>query len=502
MNMISRERDEAAGQPHDGSVPVIVIGSGPAGLTAAYELLRRSARHRPLVLEATDMVGGIARTENKDGYRFDIGGHRFFTKVPEVEAMWREVLGKDFITVRRLSRIFYRGRYYDYPLRIWNALSNIGLYETYRIIGSYVKWKLRPHRKEDTFEEWVINRFGGRLYMHFFSSYTHKVWGIPPSQIRADWAAQRIKNLSLSKAIWNAISGANDTASLIEEFQYPRLGPGMMWERTRDLIHARGGQVEMHSEVISVRRDGMRVTAVDVRKGKESDAPGTIERIEGTHFINSMALRDLIYAFDPPPPQEVIEAAGRLKYRDFLIVTLVLDHADPFPDNWIYIHSPDVKVGRIQNFRAWSAEMLPRPDTASIGMEYFCQSGDDLWEMSDEALRELASRELAELGLAEVEDVIGAAVIRQPKAYPVYDGNYKEALETVGAWLRQLTNFQTVGRNGLHRYNNQDHSMLSAMYAARNVLGAEYDVWNVNVERSYHEEFTVSEKHRPVEQTA
>ena len=500
--MISRERDEAAGQPHDGSVPVVVIGGGPAGLTAAYELLRRSGRHRPLVLEATNMVGGIARTENKDGYRFDIGGHRFFTKVPEVEAMWREVLGKDFITVRRLSRIFYRGRYYDYPLRIWNALSNIGLYETYRIIGSYVKWKLRPHRKEDTFEEWVINRFGGRLYMHFFSSYTHKVWGIPPSQIRADWAAQRIKNLSLSKAIWNAISGANDTASLIEEFQYPRLGPGMMWERTRDLIRARGGVVEMQSEVISVRRDGMRVTAVDVRKGNESDAPGTIERIEGAHFINSMALRDLIYAFDPPPPQEVIEAAGRLKYRDFLIVTLVLDHADPFPDNWIYIHTPDVKVGRIQNFRAWSAEMLPRPDTASIGMEYFCQSGDDLWEMSDEALRELASRELAELGLAEVDDVVGAAVIRQPKAYPVYDGNYKEALETVGAWLRQLTNFQTVGRNGLHRYNNQDHSMLSAMYAARNVLGAEYDVWNVNVERSYHEEFSVSEKHRQVEQTA
>jgi protoporphyrinogen oxidase len=500
--MISRERDEAAGQSHDGSVPVVIIGGGPAGLTAAYELLRRSGRHRPLVLEATNMVGGIARTENKDGYRFDIGGHRFFTKVPEVEAMWREVLGKDFITVRRLSRIFYRGRYYDYPLRIWNALSNIGLYETYRIIGSYVKWKLRPHRKEDTFEEWVINRFGGRLYMHFFSSYTHKVWGIPPSQIRADWAAQRIKNLSLSKAIWNAISGANDTASLIEEFQYPRLGPGMMWERTRDLIRARGGVVEMQSEVISVRRDGMRVTAVDVRKGNESDAPGTIERIEGAHFINSMALRDLIYAFDPPPPQEVIEAAGRLKYRDFLIVTLVLDHADPFPDNWIYIHTPDVKVGRIQNFRAWSAEMLPRPDTASIGMEYFCQSGDDLWEMSDEALRELASRELAELGLAEVDDVVGAAVIRQPKAYPVYDGNYKEALETVGAWLRQLTNFQTVGRNGLHRYNNQDHSMLSAMYAARNVLGAEYDVWNVNVERSYHEEFSVSEKHRQVEQTA
>jgi len=465
---------------------VIVIGGGPAGLTAAYELQKRSDAYRPRVFESGDIVGGIARTECHNGYRFDIGGHRFFTKVDEVREMWEEVMGDDFITVPRQSRIYYRGRFFAYPLRIFNALSNIGVYESSRIMLSYLKWRVRPSKVEDNFEEWVINRFGGRLYMHFFRSYTQKVWGIPPQQIRADWAAQRIKNLSLAKAIWNAISGANDTTSLIEEFQYPRLGPGQMWEKCAGLIEEQGGTVQTRKWVGKVHRDGMRVIAVDVH-----GEGGTVERVEGAEFINTMALRDLIHAFDPPPPPEVIAAADNLKYRDFLIVTLVLDRADPFPDNWIYVHSPQVKVGRIQNFRAWSAEMLPNPDTASIGMEYFCQEGDGLWTMSDEDLRTLAASELAELGLARVEHVIDAAIIRQPKAYPVYDDKYKSALDVIAAWINQLENFQTVGRNGLHRYNNQDHSMLSAMYAARNILGEENDVWDVNVERSYHEEFQV-----------
>jgi protoporphyrinogen oxidase len=476
-------------------IPVVIIGGGPAGLTAAYELQKLSVKHVPHVFEASDMVGGISRTATYKGYRFDIGGHRFFTKVRDVEKMWHEVLGDDFITVRRLSRIYYRDRFYDYPLRIFNALGNIGPYETYRIIGSYIKWKLRPKKQEETFEEWVINRFGGRLYMHFFHSYTRKVWGIPPSEIRADWAAQRIKNLSLPKAVWNAISGANDTASLIEEFQYPRLGPGMMWEKTRDLVEQKGGTVQMQSEVVRVNRDGNRVTSVDVRRwDEETGQSDQTERVEGTHFINSMAVRDLIHAFDPPPPQEVIDAADRLKYRDFLIVTLMLDHADPFPDNWIYIHSPKVKVGRIQNFRAWSKEMLPDQSTSSIGMEYFCQKGDGLWSSDDADLIKLAGEELERLSLAKASHVVDGTVIRQPKAYPVYDGAYKDALDTVSGWLRTLENFETVGRNGLHRYNNQDHSMLSAMYAARNILGADHDVWNVNIDRSYHEEFEVEAK--------
>ncbi|MCR9086954.1 MAG: NAD(P)/FAD-dependent oxidoreductase [Rhodobacteraceae bacterium] len=468
---------------------VVVIGGGPAGLTAAYELLKLSDHHSVTVFEGGNLVGGIARTESHNGYRFDIGGHRFFTKVTEVEAMWQEVMGDDFITVPRQSRIYYRGRFFSYPLKLLNALSNIGVYESARIMASYLKWQVRPHPVEDNFEQWVINRFGGRLYMHFFRSYTEKVWGIPPTSIRADWAAQRIKNLSLIKAVWNAISGANDTSSLIEEFQYPRLGPGQMWEKCRDLIRERGGEVTMETKVTRVSRDGMKVTGVDIEQ-----PDGTLSHVPADYVINSMAIDELIEAFDPPPPPEIVEAASRLRYRDFLIVTLVLKSADPFPDNWIYVHAPEVKVGRIQNFRAWSADMIPNPETSSIGMEYFCQAGDGLWTMSDEDLRALASQELAQLGLAKEDDVIDAAIIRQPKAYPVYDGEYQGALEVISAWLKQIEGFQTVGRNGLHRYNNQDHSMLSAMYAARNILGANHDVWDVNVERSYHEDFTTEEE--------
>ena len=478
--------------PADQRQTAIVIGGGPAGLTAAYELQKRSDKVRPVVFEADRIVGGISRTESHNGYRFDIGGHRFFTKVPEVEAMWHEVLGDDFITRPRLSRIYYRDKFYAYPLKIFNALGNIGPYEATRILLSYMKWKVRPSKSEETFEQWVINRFGGRLYMHFFRSYTEKVWGISPRNIRADWAAQRIKNLSLPKAVWNALSGANDTASLIEEFQYPRLGPGMMWEKTAELVEEKGGEVHIENAVTKVYRDGNRVTGVDVRSwdGEPMHTPQT-RHIRGDHFVNTMALRELIHAFDPPPPEHVVEAADRLKYRDFLIVTLVLKNADPFPDNWIYVHSPKVKVGRIQNFRAWSPEMLPDQNTSSIGMEYFCQSGDGLWTMSEEELRRLASSELEQLGLAKASDVIDAAVIRQPKAYPVYDGDYMEVLGVVSEWINGLENFQTVGRNGLHRYNNQDHSMLSAMLAARNILGESHDVWSVNVDRAYHEEFEV-----------
>jgi protoporphyrinogen oxidase len=474
--------------PHGRRKRVSIIGAGPAGLTAAYELQKRGS-NPVTVLEADDLVGGIARTESYKGFRFDIGGHRFFTKVGEVEEMWHEVMKDDFIVVPRVSRIFYRNKYYAYPLKIFNALSNIGVYETGRIMLSYAKWRMRPSKIEESFEQWVINRFGGRLYMHFFRSYTEKVWGISPREIRADWAAQRIKNLSLPKAVINALTGANDTSSLIEEFHYPRLGPGMMWEKVRDLVRAAGGEVRMNTKVVKVLREGTRVTALETE-----DFEGGRSRVEADEFINTMAVRDLIvHAFDPPPPPEVVEAARQLKYRDFLIVTLVLNNPDPFPDNWIYIHSPEVKVGRIQNFRAWSKEMVPNEDQSSIGMEYFCQEGDGLWEMSDEQLIDLASSELERLGLAPKASAVDGTIIRQPKAYPVYDAVYQDALKIIAGWLGTLENFQTVGRNGLHRYNNQDHSMLTAMLAARNILGEDHDVWTVNVERSYHEEFQLNE---------
>ena len=481
-----------------GPAVTAIIGAGPAGLTAAYELQKHGGPgHKPVVFEGGGLVGGIARTESHEGYRFDIGGHRFFTKVGEVEAFWQEVGGEDFVTRPRKSRIYYEGKYYEYPLKIFNALGNMGPLRAAGIMASFAKSRALPHREEENLEQWVSNRFGTRLYETFFKTYTEKVWGIPCTEIRADWAAQRIKNLSLTKAVWNALTGANDTASLIEEFQYPRLGPGQMWETCAAKVEDRGGEVHMRTTVTGVRRDGNRVTAIETRA-----EDGTERTVEADHFIGTMPLRELIAVMDPPPPAEVREAAAKLKYRDFLIVTLILDHPDPFPDNWIYIHSPEVQVGRIQNFRAWSPEMVPNDDHASIGMEYFCHEGDGLWEMSDEDLIAQAGRELEQLGLAEASTVIGGKIIRQPKAYPVYDGEYREALDTIAEWIDGLENFQSVGRNGMHRYNNQDHSQLTAMLAVKNILGEDHDLWNVNVERSYHEDFTTEERVRRQEQGA
>jgi len=467
----------------------VVIGAGPAGLTGAYELQRLGDEFKPVVLEASNLVGGIARTESHNGFRFDIGGHRFFTKIKEVEKVWYDICGDEFITVPRQSRIYYQGKFYDYPLKIFNALSNLGIYESVRVMASFARWKLFPNKEEKTFEQWVTNRFGARLFHHFFRSYTEKVWGVPCAEITADWAAQRIKDLSLMKVVWNAISGANDSSSLIEEFQYPRLGPGQMWEKMTDRVQENGGEVRMHSYVKRVIREKMRVTGVEVEEKNPKTGKTRSYIQEGDTFLNSMNLRKLVRSMDPPPPQHVIDAANLLKYRDFMIITLVLDHADPFPDNWIYVHGQEVRVGRIQNFRAWSQDMMADKSKASIGMEYFLNDDEEMWAMDDDVLIKMAAKELETIGLAPAKSVIDGAIIRQPKAYPVYDSVYMEALDTVRDWLQKLENFETAGRNGLHRYNNQDHSMLSAMYAARNIMGADYDIWDVNVERSYHEEF-------------
>jgi len=464
----------------------IVVGAGPAGLTAALTLAE--AGENVHVLEASGDVGGIARTEQYKGYRFDIGGHRFFTKVGEVKKFWNRLMGDDFITVRRLSRIFYDGKYYDYPLRVSNTLGNLGLLESVRIGLSYINARLRPTPSEDTFDQWVSNRFGRRLYQRFFETYTEKVWGIPCSSIRADWAAQRIQNLSLMKAVRTALFGGNDTASLIEEFQYPRLGPGMLWERVRDNVIAHGGKVDTLTRVDVLHHDGEgHVHAVSA-----TDFDGSTHRLAAHSVINTMPLGRLVTSLEPPAPQHVLDAAHKLTYRDFLIVVLIVDEPDPFPDNWIYIHSPDVKVGRIQNFRSWSREMVPNEKRSSIGMEYFCHVGDGLWDADDQALIEQAGCELESLGLVNANNVVDGTVIRQPKAYPVYDEHYSCAVEIIRNYIEGFDNLHTVGRNGMHRYNNQDHSMLTAMLAARNILGENHDVWNVNVERSYHEEFVTS----------
>jgi protoporphyrinogen oxidase len=473
----------------DGQV-VAIIGGGPAGLTAAYSLQKHSDRHHPIVLEETGQVGGIARTENYRGYRFDIGGHRFFTKIKQVEALWREVLPEEFLRRPRLSRIFYRGKFFAYPLKVFDALSKIGVYEAFRIVLSYLKWQVQPHRQETNFEQWVTNRFGGRLFWHFFKTYTEKVWGIPCTTLQADWAAQRIQNLSLRKAVWNAMTGANDTSSLIEAFDYPRLGPGMMWDAFRDRIEARSGEVRMNAGVVRVHRDAYLIRSVKVVDRTDPADDG--HQLQADQFISSMPLSDLIMAMDPPAPVEVQQAARRLKYRDFLIVTLILEGRDLFPDNWIYIHSPQVQVGRIQNFRSWSDAMVPDADRSSIGMEYFCQEGDAFWAMDDQALIRHAAAELEFLGLAKASALVDGAIIRQPKAYPVYDEDYQASLDVIRGWLANFRNLQTVGRNGMHRYNNQDHSMLTAMLAVDNILGGVNDLWSVNVDQDYHEEVSAT----------
>ena len=460
----------------------IIIGAGPAGLTAAYELVKHGIK--PVVLEKGDKVGGISRTETYKGYLFDIGGHRFFTKVEEVQQLWHEVLGDGFIKVPRLSRIYYRGRFFNYPLSAFNTLSNLGIVESGLILLSYLEAKLRPSPVEDNFEQWVCNRFGERLYKTFFKTYTEKVWGIPCNEIQAEWAAQRIKGLSLTTAIINALFGSNNTKTLIKEFEYPLLGPGMMWQRFKEVVEEKGGEVHLNTKVLRIEREGNKITKVIAERDNN------LIQLTGENFISSMPVTALVQRFDPPPPKEVLEASRGLKYRDFLIVALVVNRKDLFPDNWIYIHSPNVKVGRIQNFKNWSVAMVPDQNKTCLGMEYFCHAGDGLWSMSDADLISLATRELDSLGLANAVDVEDGTIIRQPKAYPVYDQDYRKHLQVIQDYLATIENLQTVGRNGMHRYNNQDHSMLTGLLAAKNIMGENHDLWEVNTERSYHEEFT------------
>ena len=462
----------------------VVIGAGPAGLAAAHELsvLGREAT----VLEKDDQVGGIARTVVYRGYRFDIGGHRFFTRAASIQRLWEEVMGEDFLVRPRLSRIHYNDRFFHYPLKPVEALLGLGPVEALRILVSYLRARAFPIEDERSFEDWVVNRFGRRLFEIFFQTYTEKVWGRPCSEIGAEWAAQRIKNLDLVAAVRNALLGGRGdgqlVTTLIDRFHYPRLGPGMMWERWTERLAGNGVEVRMGAEVTRLDHAGGRVVAA--RLGTAEGANGSVE---GEHFISTMPIRELVHALWPPPPPEVVAAADRLEYRDFLTVVLIVDEEELFPDNWIYIHSPDVRVGRIQNFKNWSPEMVPDPSTTSLGLEYFVHEGDELWSMTDDELIALGTRETARLGLVEAPRVRDGAVVRVRKAYPVYDGDYREALATIRAWLSTLENLQLVGRNGQHRYNNQDHSMLTGILAARNVAGARHDIWSVNVEEEYHE---------------
>jgi protoporphyrinogen oxidase len=465
--------------------PVVVLGGGPAGLTAGYLLAKQG---KPVVvLESTDQLGGIARTTVREGFRFDLGGHRFFTKVKEVDDLWHEIMGDEFLKRPRQSRIYWNDKFLEYPLQGIDVIRKLGPLELTLCMLSYLWAAIKPKGREDTFEDWVSNRFGKRLYKHFFKTYTEKLWGVKATEIRAEWAAQRIKGLSFFAAAKAAFFGnrGNKIKSLISEFNYPRYGPGQMWETMAEAIRANGGEIRLTAPVTKLEIADGRVTAV-VAAG---------ERLTPSHVISSLPLRTTVGIADPVAPLEVRDAARGLRYREFLTVLLVIGGEDLFPDNWIYIHQPGVRVLRIQNFKSWSPYMVPPGSTdASVGMEYFCFEGDELWNTPDEQLVAMASREIEQLHLARAANVKFGFVERVHKAYPIYDELYADRVQTIRDWLSGIDNLVQVGRNGLHRYNNSDHSMLTAMRAVDNILlGTRHDIWSVNVESVYHEEIHDSE---------
>ncbi len=474
-------------------VDVAIIGAGPAGLTAGY-MLGKEGIGVTLIEKDPKQVGGISRTVEHQGFRFDIGGHRFFSKSREVVDLWNELLPDDFIERPRMSRIFYRGKYFSYPLRAFEALWNLGIWTSTLCMLSYFRWKLFPHKDVKSFEHWTVNQFGSRLYKIFFKTYTEKVWGMPCDEMSADWAAQRIKGLSLGRAVSDGIKrslGLNkkpndgmETKSLLENFRYPRKGPGMMWDAARDRILEQGGQILMGNKLHQLSWDETggfwRVAAV----GED----GRLTILTADHVITSAPMRELTARIHPVPAS--LPNAMALNYRDFLTVALMIKSDDLFPDNWIYIHDDKVQVGRIQNFRSWSPEMVPDESVACVGLEYFCFEGDGLWASSDSNLIALATKELAILGLCKVEQVVGGAVVRQEKAYPVYDDGYADNVAAIRAELEaRYPTLHFIGRNGMHRYNNQDHAMMTAMLTARNIVAGtrRHDVWEVNEDAEYHE---------------
>ena len=470
---------------------VICIGGGPAGLTAAYRLSAAGADVTVLERDPV-LLGGISRTEVYKGFRFDVGGHRFFSRSKEIEDLWQEILGDQLLTRQRKSRIYYHRKLFDYPLRPLNALSGLGVFESVRCMFSYFKARVLPNRDPQTFEEWVTNQFGHRLFSIFFESYTEKVWGLKCKEISADWAAQRIKGLSLGTAVWQALVPAGlrrnggSPKSLVESFRYPRLGPGQMWETAAEKVRQQGGEVLLGMSVNHLSRDSesgsWSVSAVDP-EGKRHE-------FTGDHVISSAAIAELVEYLEPAPPEAVMTAGRMLRYRDFVTVALIVKDIDCFDDNWIYIHDPTVKVGRIQNFKSWSPHLVPDPDLNCLGLEYFCFKGDGLWDSKDEDLIRLADEELIQLGLVTPGHVIDGTVIRQPRAYPVYDENYEERVALFRSWLdHNMKGLHLVGRNGMHKYNNQDHAMMTAVLAAENILAGEqlWDAWRVNEDAEYNE---------------
>ncbi|HEY6204808.1 MAG TPA: NAD(P)/FAD-dependent oxidoreductase [Chthoniobacterales bacterium] len=471
---------------------VAIIGAGPAGLTAAYLLSKNDVD--VVVLEADPVyVGGISRTVTHKGFHFDIGGHRFFSKSKAVEELWTEILPNDMLQRPRSSRIYYNGKFFTYPLKPFEALVKLGIFKSFLCVLSWLKARLFPVREPRNFEDWVSNQFGRRLFRIFFKSYTEKVWGMSCKEISADWAAQRIKGLSLGSAIKNALipqryngDRSHVIKTLINSFRYPRKGPGMMWEACAEKVKAMGGEVYMGCKVVGAAYDDARSTWTL----RYQDRQGSEQALDADHVISSAPMRALVRGLTPRVSERTLRAAESLKYRDFLTVMLILKERNKFADNWIYIHDPRVKVGRVQNFKSWSPEMVPDADKACYGLEYFCFEGDGLWESRDEDLIELGKRELIQIGLAQVGDVVDGTIVRQKKAYPIYDDDYAMHVATIRQELEQrYPNLHLVGRNGMHKYNNQDHAMMTAMLCVENILADTklYDLWQVNQDAEYHE---------------
>ena len=468
---------------HSKENDVVIFGAGPAGLAAALKLTEGGCKVN--VFEMNDQVGGISRTINFKGYRFDLGGHRFFTKSEEVDNLWKRTLGEDFIVRPRLSRIYYRNKFFYYPLRPANSLMGLGAVTCFGAVLSYFKSKLFPYVEENTFEQWVSNRFGKMLYNIFFKTYTEKLWGIPCSEIRAEWAAQRIKGLSLMTVVKHAFFPDKNgrVKTLIDKFHYPRQGPGMMYEKMAGNIVRGGGVINYNSKVKELRHVNNKVVSVLV-----SEKSGGVREYNANYHISSLPITELVQSLVPRATSAVLTAAGNLRYRSFVLVGVILDMENPFPDTWIYVHSPEVRLGRIQNFGNWSPHMLASPDKTSLGLEYFCTEGDDLWSMSDEHLVQLGLNELVKLKLVNSSAFLDGFVVRIPKAYPVYDSTYSNNLRIVKEYLGTFSNLQPVGRYGMFKYNNMDHSILTGMFAAENILGGNHDIWAVNTDQEYQEE--------------
>ncbi|MBM4054012.1 MAG: NAD(P)/FAD-dependent oxidoreductase [Planctomycetes bacterium] len=451
---------------------VVVIGAGPAGLTAAYELSKRNVE--TILLEKENSVGGLSRTIRYKKYYFDIGGHRFFTLWEEINSFWKEILGKDFLYRKRLSRIFFHKKFFSYPLQPFNTLRNLGLLKSLLIISSYLKAHVFPLLPEDTFERWVANRFGRCLYRIFFKSYTEKILGVSCKELDAEWAAQRISGLSFISAVKHSVikkqnhsENGKTIKTLIDGFYYPKLGPGMMWQRLAEISERQGATLYTGANVEGIFWKNNRIRAIEVLQN------GKYQYFEGTHFVSSMPLQELIRKMKPEAPSEILEAANTLRYRDYITVVLMVNKRDVFPDNWLYIHEPDLKVGRIQNYKNWSPEMVPDNGKTCLGLEYFCQEGDELWNMPDQKLLELGIRELCSMGFAQSsDDVEDGTVLHVPKAYPLYKLGYRESLYKIKEYLKTIENLYLIGRNGTHTYNNQDHSMMTGMLAAEDICAA------------------------------